>query len=105
MVADALGRNAMPDLKQLQLAYCGIQDDGFVALASGFGAEHWFAKSQRKEMILIASFMRWRKPPNIKDCSKLTLWRMGIFTRRYRCWRLSKEHQPGEEVDILIYGL
>jgi hypothetical protein len=34
MVADALGRNAMPDLKQLQLAYCGIQDDGFVALAS-----------------------------------------------------------------------
>jgi hypothetical protein len=42
---------------------------------------------------------------NIKDCSKLTLWRMGIFTRRYRCWRLSKEHQPGEEVDILIYGL
>jgi hypothetical protein len=68
-----------------------------VALASA-GAEHWFAKSQLTEMTVIAALWRWRSLPNIKDCSKLTLWRMGIFTTRYRCcWRLSKEHQPGEE--------
>jgi hypothetical protein len=35
--------------------------------------------------------------PNIKDCSKLTLWRMVFFNRPYRCcWRLSKEHQLGK---------
>jgi Leucine-rich repeat (LRR) protein len=34
ILADALGRNAMPSLKQLQLDSCGIRDDGFVALVS-----------------------------------------------------------------------
>jgi hypothetical protein len=34
LLADALGRNAMPSLKQLDLNYCGIEDDGFVALVS-----------------------------------------------------------------------
>jgi hypothetical protein len=34
ILANALGRNAMPDLKQLDLEGCGILDDGFVALLS-----------------------------------------------------------------------
>jgi Ran GTPase-activating protein (RanGAP) involved in mRNA processing and transport len=34
ILADALGRNAMPNLKQLDLGSCGIYDDGFVALVS-----------------------------------------------------------------------
>jgi Ran GTPase-activating protein (RanGAP) involved in mRNA processing and transport len=34
ILADALGRNAMPSLKQLELNACGIDDDGFVALVS-----------------------------------------------------------------------
>jgi hypothetical protein len=47
-----------------------------------FGAEHWFAKPQLTEMIFGERGFMALKPPNIKDCSKLTLWRMGIFTRR-----------------------
>jgi Ran GTPase-activating protein (RanGAP) involved in mRNA processing and transport len=34
IMADALGRNAMPSLKQLDLDFCGIDDDGFVAMVS-----------------------------------------------------------------------
>jgi Ran GTPase-activating protein (RanGAP) involved in mRNA processing and transport len=34
ILADALGRNAMPILKQLDLSYCAIDDDGFVAMVS-----------------------------------------------------------------------
>jgi hypothetical protein len=34
ILANALGDNAMPSLKQLQLGYCDIGDDGFVALVS-----------------------------------------------------------------------
>jgi Ran GTPase-activating protein (RanGAP) involved in mRNA processing and transport len=34
ILVDALGRNAMPNLKQLDLGLCGIDDDGFVALVS-----------------------------------------------------------------------
>jgi Ran GTPase-activating protein (RanGAP) involved in mRNA processing and transport len=34
VLADALGRNTMPNLKQLHLNCCGIDDDGFVALVS-----------------------------------------------------------------------
>jgi Ran GTPase-activating protein (RanGAP) involved in mRNA processing and transport len=34
ILADALGRNAMPSLKGLDLDHCGIYDDGFVALVS-----------------------------------------------------------------------
>jgi Ran GTPase-activating protein (RanGAP) involved in mRNA processing and transport len=34
ILADALGRNAMPSLKRLDLRWCGIGDDGFVALMS-----------------------------------------------------------------------
>jgi Ran GTPase-activating protein (RanGAP) involved in mRNA processing and transport len=33
-LANALGRNAMPNLKQLYLGWCHIDDDGFVALVS-----------------------------------------------------------------------
>jgi hypothetical protein len=38
ILADALGRNAMPNLQQLDLGWCGIDDDGFVALV--FALEH-----------------------------------------------------------------
>jgi Ran GTPase-activating protein (RanGAP) involved in mRNA processing and transport len=34
ILADALGRNAMPSLKRLDLSVCHIDDDGFVALVS-----------------------------------------------------------------------
>jgi Ran GTPase-activating protein (RanGAP) involved in mRNA processing and transport len=34
ILADALGRNALPSLKRLDLDYCPIDDDGFVALVS-----------------------------------------------------------------------
>jgi Ran GTPase-activating protein (RanGAP) involved in mRNA processing and transport len=34
ILADPLGRNAMPNLQRLHLDYCGIEDDGFVALVS-----------------------------------------------------------------------
>jgi hypothetical protein len=34
ILADALGRNAMPSLKRLDLGICRIHDDGFVALVS-----------------------------------------------------------------------
>jgi Ran GTPase-activating protein (RanGAP) involved in mRNA processing and transport len=34
ILADALGRNAMPSLKRLDLGSCGIYDDGFVAMVS-----------------------------------------------------------------------
>jgi Ran GTPase-activating protein (RanGAP) involved in mRNA processing and transport len=34
ILAAALGRNAMPDLTQLNLTSCGIHDDGFMALVS-----------------------------------------------------------------------
>jgi hypothetical protein len=34
ILADALGRNAMPYLKRLDLICCGVDDDGFVALVS-----------------------------------------------------------------------
>ncbi len=34
IMADALMRNAMPNLKQLHLDYCHIDDDGFVTLVS-----------------------------------------------------------------------
>jgi Ran GTPase-activating protein (RanGAP) involved in mRNA processing and transport len=34
ILADALRRNVMPDLTRLDLMYCGIGDDGFVALVS-----------------------------------------------------------------------
>jgi Ran GTPase-activating protein (RanGAP) involved in mRNA processing and transport len=34
ILADALGRNAMPSLKRLDLGWCGIDDDGVVALVS-----------------------------------------------------------------------
>jgi hypothetical protein len=34
ILADALGRNAMPSLKRLHLCVCHIDDDGFVALVS-----------------------------------------------------------------------
>jgi hypothetical protein len=34
ILADALGRNAMPSLNQLDLSYCGLDDDAFVALVS-----------------------------------------------------------------------
>jgi Ran GTPase-activating protein (RanGAP) involved in mRNA processing and transport len=34
ILANALGRHAMPDLTQLNLMCCGIRDDGFVALGS-----------------------------------------------------------------------
>jgi Ran GTPase-activating protein (RanGAP) involved in mRNA processing and transport len=34
ILADALGRNVMPSLKQLDLNFCGIEDDGFVAVVS-----------------------------------------------------------------------
>jgi Ran GTPase-activating protein (RanGAP) involved in mRNA processing and transport len=34
IIADALGRNAMPCLKRLDLGWCRIDDDGFVALVS-----------------------------------------------------------------------
>jgi Ran GTPase-activating protein (RanGAP) involved in mRNA processing and transport len=34
ILADALGRNAMPSLKHLHLNNCGIEDDCFVALVS-----------------------------------------------------------------------
>jgi Ran GTPase-activating protein (RanGAP) involved in mRNA processing and transport len=34
ILADALGRDAMPSLKRLDLGWCGIDDDGFVAMVS-----------------------------------------------------------------------
>jgi Ran GTPase-activating protein (RanGAP) involved in mRNA processing and transport len=34
ILANALGRNAMPSLKRLDLSFCGIGDDGFVALVA-----------------------------------------------------------------------
>jgi Ran GTPase-activating protein (RanGAP) involved in mRNA processing and transport len=34
ILADALGRNAMPSLERIDLGRCGIDDDGFVALVS-----------------------------------------------------------------------
>jgi Ran GTPase-activating protein (RanGAP) involved in mRNA processing and transport len=34
ILADALGHHAMPNLKELHLGRCGIDDDGFVALVS-----------------------------------------------------------------------
>jgi Ran GTPase-activating protein (RanGAP) involved in mRNA processing and transport len=34
ILADALGSNAMPSLKRLDLGFCGIGNDGFVALVS-----------------------------------------------------------------------
>jgi Ran GTPase-activating protein (RanGAP) involved in mRNA processing and transport len=34
ILADALGSNAMPSLKRLHLGFCGIGDDGFVAVVS-----------------------------------------------------------------------
>jgi Ran GTPase-activating protein (RanGAP) involved in mRNA processing and transport len=34
ILADALGRNAMPNLKELDLGWCGIDDDGFVAMVT-----------------------------------------------------------------------
>jgi hypothetical protein len=34
ILADALGDNAMPNLKQLHLGSCCIEDDGFVALGA-----------------------------------------------------------------------
>jgi Ran GTPase-activating protein (RanGAP) involved in mRNA processing and transport len=34
ILANALRRNTMPNLKQLRLIWCGIDDDGFVALVS-----------------------------------------------------------------------
>jgi Ran GTPase-activating protein (RanGAP) involved in mRNA processing and transport len=37
ILADALGHNAMPSLKRLDLDRCGINDDGFVALVSAVG--------------------------------------------------------------------
>jgi Ran GTPase-activating protein (RanGAP) involved in mRNA processing and transport len=34
ILADAFGRNAMPSLKELDLRFCGIDNDGFAALVS-----------------------------------------------------------------------
>jgi Ran GTPase-activating protein (RanGAP) involved in mRNA processing and transport len=34
ILADAFGRNAMPSLKRLDMGWCDIEDDGFVALVS-----------------------------------------------------------------------
>jgi hypothetical protein len=34
ILADVLGPNAMPSLKRLDLGWCGIGDDGFVAMVS-----------------------------------------------------------------------
>jgi Ran GTPase-activating protein (RanGAP) involved in mRNA processing and transport len=40
IIAGALGRNAMPNLKQLNMGSCQINDDGFVALVSALEQNH-----------------------------------------------------------------
>jgi Ran GTPase-activating protein (RanGAP) involved in mRNA processing and transport len=40
ILASALGRNAMPKLKHLDMSWCHIDDDGFVALVSALEQNH-----------------------------------------------------------------
>jgi Leucine-rich repeat (LRR) protein len=88
ILADALGRNAMPNLKQLHLDHCDIDDDGIVALVSsleqntslqilslaGHGHSHSNYFGERGFMALAESL------PNIKGLQQVVFTANASFT-------------------------
>jgi Ran GTPase-activating protein (RanGAP) involved in mRNA processing and transport len=81
ILADALVRNTMPNLKQLGMGWCQIDDDGFVALVSALEQNHSLQIldlqgndfSERGYMALAESL------PNIKGLQQITITANACF--------------------------
>jgi Ran GTPase-activating protein (RanGAP) involved in mRNA processing and transport len=81
ILADALGRNAMPSLKRLDLGDHGIEDDGFVALVSALEQNTSLQILQlrgndfgERGFVALADSL-----PNIKGLQQINLWANEIF--------------------------
>jgi Ran GTPase-activating protein (RanGAP) involved in mRNA processing and transport len=75
ILADALGHNAMPSLKGLDLDCCGIEDDGFVALVSALeqNTSLQILNSNRNDFGTRGFMALAESLPNIKGLQQITI--------------------------------
>jgi Ran GTPase-activating protein (RanGAP) involved in mRNA processing and transport len=106
ILADALGRNAMPSLKQLDLGWCGIGDDGFVALASALEQNtslqildiHYNSFGERGFMALADSL------PKIKGLQQINISARGVFLSTTLPLLLEGFRKNTSLVKLIIFG-
>jgi Ran GTPase-activating protein (RanGAP) involved in mRNA processing and transport len=81
ILADALGRNAMPELKRLDLNWCGIDYDGFVALVSALeqNTSLQIVNLQRNRFGERGFLALAESLPNIKGLQQITISAYGGF--------------------------